>query len=195
MSVAVDPFVTPTPASRPDRQLRLVEAPQRRRRPRLAYAVLALTGAALIAAVQIGLSMAITEDSFRVAELTQQNHELTLQAQAMSESIAGENSPQSLSVKAAELGMVVAGAPSYLRLSDGSVTGAGTPAGGVSTVNPTSTGDVPNALMLPEKPVPVTQVEEAEVTPKEPEAEVAPEPSPIPDLPPVVDGLPSPVTR
>lgn len=187
MSVAVEPFVPIADEPREDRRLRLVEAPRRRQRPRLAYAVLALAGAALIAAVQIGLSLAITEDSFRVAELTQQNHELTLEAQAMSESIAGANSPQSLSVKAAELGMVVAGSPSYLRLSDGSVAGSGTPAGGVSTVNPTATGDVPNALVLPPAPEVVTQ---------KPTEEVAPALPPVdPDLPPVVDSLPSPVTR
>ncbi|MGF3055016.1 hypothetical protein [Microbacterium sp. YY-01] len=155
----------------------------------MAYAAVALVGAAVIALIQIVLSIAITQDSFRVAELTQQNRELTWQAQAASEAIAGSSSPQQLALRAAELGMVVDGSPSYIRLSDGAVIGAGTEAQGVSSVNPDRAGGIPNALLLPTSGAATEDTADNDVKPEEASGPAEPQ------LPPAAEGLPSPATR
>ncbi|HWV49158.1 MAG TPA: hypothetical protein VN035_06840, partial [Microbacterium sp.] len=107
------------------RRLRPVEQAEPRRRPKLVYALVALAGALVIGAAQMGLTLATTHDSFVVADLKSQQRSLGLEAQALEEQLAGANSPQALASKASELGMVVAGSASYLRLSDGMVVGAG----------------------------------------------------------------------
>ena len=56
----------------PERRLHAVGAPAARR-PRLAYALVALGGAVLIAGAQIGLTLATTQDSFVLADLTSQS--------------------------------------------------------------------------------------------------------------------------
>ncbi|GAA4487374.1 hypothetical protein [Microbacterium panaciterrae] len=128
------------------RHLRAVERPSRRRRPRLAYAIVALAGAALIGAAQIGLSIATTQDSFVVAQLSRHSKELNWQAQAAAQDLDGISSPQALATQAAKMGLVVGGSTNYLRLSDGSVIGAAGPAAWSSTVDPTKDG-VANALV------------------------------------------------
>lgn len=177
------------PTTRPARQLKSVTAPAPRRRPKLAYALIALGGAAAIGVAQIGLSLAITHDSFVAADLASQQRELTLQASALSDDLAGISSPQMLATKAAELGMVVAGSASYLRLSDATILGANTGAGSQSTVDPKGSGAVHNALLTAQVP-PVAAAEEEQQA--EDGATEAVEPT-LP--PPITDGLPSPTTR
>ena len=179
------------PETRPGRRLAPVSAPARRRRPKLAYAIVALAGAAVIGIAQIGLSLAITNDSFVLADLTAQQNELDLQTQALQDDLAGSSSPQLLATKAAELGMVVAGSASYLLLSDGAVTGAGSGADWQSTIDPTGSGAVHNALLDDLAAAQAAQEEEAAA---DDGGETAP--AVDPDLPPTLtDGLPSPTTR
>lgn len=173
--------------SRPSRPLRSVTAPATRRRPKLAYALIALSGAAAIGIAQIGLSLAITHDSFVLADLNSQQRELNLQSSALEDELAGISSPQLLATKASELGMVVAGSASYLRLSDSVVLGANTGAASRSTVDPTGAGAVHNALLEAQA------AREAAEAP--PAADTAPGGA-DPNLPPpITDGLPSPTTR
>ncbi|MCS3843968.1 hypothetical protein [Microbacterium sp. AK031] len=177
------------PAPRAPRRLKPVSAPARRSKPKLAYALIALGGAAAIGIAQIGLSLAITHDSFVLADLTSQQRELNLQASALEDELAGTSSPQLLAIKAAELGMVVAGAASYLRLSDSAVLGANAGADGKSTIDPNGTGAVHNAL-LNQKELATAAADEA-VTSANGTTETV-----DPDLPPpITDGLPSPTTR
>ncbi|MGM7671871.1 hypothetical protein [Microbacterium sp. A93] len=176
------------PTTRPARQLKPVTAPAPRSRPKLAYALIALGGAAAIGIGQIGLSLAITQDSFVLADLASQQRELNLQASALEDDMAGLASPQMLATKAAELGMVVNGAASYLRLSDSAILGANVGAGPQSSVDPMGSGAVNNALL----DAPVAPVATAE---EEQTAEDAPE-TVDPSLPPpITEGLPSPTTR
>ncbi|UYO95929.1 hypothetical protein OED01_09935 [Microbacterium sp. M28] len=128
-------------------RLRPVEETAPRRRPKLVYALVALAGAVLIGAAQMGLTLATTHDSFVLADLKDQQRSLNLEAQALEEQLAGANSPQSLASKASELGMVVAGSASYLRLSDGTVVGAGTGADWTSSIDPNGAGAVANSLI------------------------------------------------
>lgn len=172
--------LAPTPT--PERRLRPVARPAARRKPKLAYALVALGGALAIGAAQIGLSLAITQDSFALAGLASQQRELDLRTHALQEELTGLNSPQVLAGEAAALGMVVAGSPSYLRLSDGAVFGAGMGADGTSTVDPAGAGAVGNALVTA-PPVDTPVAENGAVAPAQ-------------DLPPAItDGLPSPTTR
>lgn len=169
----------------PQRRLTSVPAPRRRRRPKLVYALVALAGAALIAAAQIGLSLAITNDSYALADLNSQQRELTLQAQALKDDLAGVSSPQLVATKAAELGLVVAGSATYLRLSDGAVIGANSAASSQSTVNPTGSGAVHNALL---------ENKAQEEAAAENSADVAAGTAPA--IPPsITEGLPSPTTH
>lgn len=179
----------PTAPTRPTRRLKPVTAPAPRRKPKLAYALIALGGAAAIGIAQIGLSLAITHDSFELADLGSQKRELSLQASALSDDLAGISSPQMLATKAAELGMVVTGSASYLRLSDATIFGANTGAGNQSTVDPRGSGAVHNAL-LAEQVAPVAAAEE------EQQAEDGATEVVDPNIPPpITDGLPSPTTR
>lgn len=177
------------PAPRAPRRLKPVSAPVRRAKPKLAYALIALGGAAAIGIAQIGLSLAITNDSFVLADLTSQQRELNLQTSALEDELAGTSSPQLLAIKASELGMVVAGSASYLRLSDSAVLGANTGADWKSTIDPNGSGAVHNAL-LNQKALVGAAAQDAE-TPVNGASETV-----DPNLPPpLTDGLPSPTTR
>ncbi|WP_309103728.1 hypothetical protein [Microbacterium sp.] len=178
------PATRPSPAGAPERRLRPVTVSPTRRKPKLAYALIALAGAMAIGAAQIALSLAITQDSFTLARLTSQQGELNLQSHALQEELTGLSSPQLLAANAADLGMVVAGSASYLRLSDGAVFGAGTGAGWQSTVDPKGAGAISNALL---------QSAAVETPPPDGGADTQ---TAATDLPPsITDGLPSPTTR
>ena len=188
-AAALLPAPTVTPAERPSRRLTPVTAPARNRRPKLAYALIALAGAALIGAAQIGLSLAITHDSFVLADLNSQQRELNLQTSALEEELAGVSSPQLLAIKAADLGMIVAGSASYLRLSDSAVLGANAGVSGNSTIDPKGSGAVHNALLNRKALL------AADAAEKEKPADGGTQ-TVDPDLPPpITDGLPSPTTR
>ncbi|MDA4894192.1 hypothetical protein PFZ55_45780 [Streptomyces sp. MS2A] len=185
MSLAAEPLLLPgTEEPGRERRLRPLERPASRRRPKLVYAIVALAGAGLIGIAQIALSIATTQDSFTVAQLTQQNKELTWQGQAAAEELAGLSSPQSLAAAAADLGLVVGGSANYIRLSDGALIGAGEGAGYASTVNPRGSGAVPNALVsdTPEETAGAPVSEGVEPVTETPDTNV----------PPQAEGLPTP---
>ncbi|MDQ1203797.1 hypothetical protein [Microbacterium sp. SORGH_AS_0862] len=122
---AIEPLEQrPDTGRRQERALRPVEAPARRRRPRLVYGIIAVAGALAIAGAQMVLSVLSTQSSFELASLTQQQRDLTVQKQILYDQVAGLSSPQYLAANAAALGMVINESPSYLRLSDGAVLGA-----------------------------------------------------------------------
>lgn len=135
------------PASDPRRGLRALERPQRRRRPKLVYSLVAFFGIVLIGAAQMGLSLATTQDSFVLADLRAEQRELSLHTQALQSELTGLSSPQYLAANADALGMVVAGSPSQLRLSDRTVLGAGESAGWYSTITPNGHTSVRNAVV------------------------------------------------
>ncbi|MFV0320490.1 MAG: hypothetical protein ACK5IN_09070 [Microbacterium sp.] len=192
MSAAIEAFQPLGESAARRRTLRPL-ARARRRRPRIVYALTALAGALAIAAVQMGLSIATTESTYRVSELTQQQRELTWQKQSLTDAIAGLSSPQYLAANAESLGMVVNESPTYVRLSDGAILGSGTAAGYRSSISALDNSAVPNAIVAqtplitaPDatiQGVPTAPVESAE----------ADADSTLP--PPLTDGLPTPTTR
>lgn len=183
-AVVPKPVQPVVPEKKPQRKLQPVTRPAVRRKPKLAYALVALGGALAIGAAQIALSLATTQDSFTLASLSSQQRELNLKTQALQEELTGLSSPQVLANNAAGLGMVVAGSPSYLRLSDGAVFGTGAGADWTSTVNPEGVGAVSNSLIVEPPPPPPAETDEGTTE------------APTQDLPPsITDGLPSPATH
>lgn len=175
------------------RRLRVLESPARRRRPRMLYAIIAVGGALAIAAAQMGLSIAMTQGVYEERALDRQIRDLTWEKQSLTEQIAGLGSPQYLAANAAALGMVVNEAPSYLRLSDGAVLGAGTPAGWSSSIDAIGRGSVPNALVAdaPLVTAPDATIQGISVAPAPAAADAVAAAEP----PALSDGLPAPVTR
>ncbi|MBW9094041.1 hypothetical protein JNB62_10135 [Microbacterium jejuense] len=182
----------PDRADSPRRRLRIVEAPARRRRPKLLYGIVAVAGAFLIAAAQMSLSLMTTQGTYELSTLSQQQRDLTYQKQILYDDVAGLSSPQYLAANAAALGMVINEAPSYLRLSDGAILGPSEVAMGSSSVDAIGRGSVANALITD---TPLVTV---------PDATIGGLPVEVADPvdggvgntpPPMTDGLPTPSTH
>ncbi|MTE24395.1 MULTISPECIES: hypothetical protein [Microbacterium] len=173
----------------PERGLRAVPRAERRRRPRVAYAAVAVTGAVLIAAAQLGVSILTAQGSYELAGLEQQQRQLTLDRQELADDVAGLASPQYLAANASALGMVIDSSPSYLRLSDAAITGSGAPAGDQSTVNVQSGNAAANALIAD---TPLVTDRGATLGGGGAENAAAEE---TPVAPPLEDGLPVPTTH
>lgn len=180
---------------RPDRERRLqaLERPQTRRRPRMLYGIIAVAGAVLIGAAQIGLSILTTQSSYQLADLTSQQRTLDYQKQMLTDSIAGLSSPQYLAANASALGMVTGQAPTYLRLSDAAIIGTAAGTGGASSVNALSQAAVANALVAG---VPLVADPSASLAGGKSAADEAIAASADTSTPPAIaDGLPTPATH
>lgn len=197
MSTATSALHAPGPVplrdESPARRLRAVEAPSRRRKPKLLYGVVAVLGAFLIAGAQMALSVMMTQGSYELSMLNAQQRDLTYQKQILYDEVAGLGSPQYLAANAAALGMVIDESPSYLRLSDGKLLGAGEVSYGRSSVNAIGRGVVPNALIAD---TPLVTAPDATIKGK-PAAKAAPvDDSGVANTPPpITDGLPTPSTH
>ncbi|MFC7927425.1 MULTISPECIES: hypothetical protein [Microbacterium] len=148
----LDPFVGAAPLplrtpGEPARRLHAVEQPAPRRRPRLVYGIVAVSGALLIGGAQMGLSILTTQSSYELSTLSDQQRSLDWQKQMLQDSIAGLSSPQYLAANAEAMGMVTGQAPTYLRLSDNAVIGTAAGLTGASAVNALSKAAVGNALV------------------------------------------------
>ena len=175
------------------RRLRVVEEPSPKRRPKLIYGVVALAGALTIGAAQMALSILTTQSSYELSTLSQEASQLTWQKQILYDDVAGLSSPQYLAANASALGMVIAESPSYLRLSDGALLGAGQAALGASSVDAIGRAAVPNALITetPLVTAPKATIEGAPVV-----TDVAVADGGVANTPPpIADGLPTPSTH
>jgi hypothetical protein len=122
---------------------------QRRARPRAVYALVTVAGLFVILMAQLLLSIWLSDGAYRIAALQTTQVELTRDQQTLSEQLNVLRSPQSLSARAAALGMVMSNAPAvYLRLSDGAIIGqpTQTSAANASSVS-SGTALVPNSLI------------------------------------------------
>ncbi|KQX06713.1 MULTISPECIES: hypothetical protein [unclassified Leifsonia] len=118
----VEPLPEPTPSWRPS----ITVAPtrdQRRARPRLFYAIVAVSGVAAIFIAKLLLSVALSQGAYESAAAESELKHLQQNAQAVGEDLDRVKSPQYLAENAAALGMVTNAHPAYLRLSDGAVLG------------------------------------------------------------------------
>lgn len=96
-----------------------------RRSPFVAV-VVSLLGAGLLGLLV--LNTALAQDAFRLHTLKQDSRALEDREEALRREVEALRSPQELAGRAAALGMVPAGPPVFLRLSDGEVLGADAPA-------------------------------------------------------------------
>ncbi|NLP85948.1 hypothetical protein HF576_19120 [Microbacterium sp. CFH 90308] len=185
--------VAPDRSQSPDRRLRVVEAPARRRRPKLLYGVVAVLGAFVIAGAQMVLSIMTTQGSYELSALAQQQRDLTYEKQILYDDVAGLSSPQYLAANAAALGMVIDESPSYLRLSDGAILGVSEVAMGSSSIDAIGRGAVPNALLTdtPLVTVPDATIDGVPVEVAETSTDGGVSNTP----PPITDGLPTPSTH
>ncbi|MBN9215952.1 MAG: hypothetical protein ABS62_05210 [Microbacterium sp. SCN 70-200] len=182
------------PRTGDDRRLRALERPAARRRPRLLYGIVAVAGAVLIGAAQMGLSILTTQSSYELAQLTSQQRSLDYQKRMLTDSIAGLSSPQYLAANASALGMVTGQTPTYLRLSDSAIIGTAAGSNGASAVNALSQAAVANALVagVPLASDPSASLGAGASVADEAIAEAAASPA----TPPVIaDGLPTPDTH
>ena len=121
----------------------------RKQRPKLLYAGIAVSALVVIVIAQLALSIGVSNGAYRLSSLQQQQKQISRDYQASTEAVDKLSSPQNLAANATALGMVTNGSPVYLRLSNGQVIGAPTPATGSaaktsgSVVKPL----VPNALL------------------------------------------------
>ncbi len=108
--------------------LRLVLAGRRVRLGNGAFLllVLGLLSATLVSLLV--LNTALAENSFQLQDIRQNARDLTVREQVLSGQLALAESPIGLEKRAGELGMVAAGSPVFLRLSDGKVLGESSPA-------------------------------------------------------------------
>ncbi|TFC96659.1 MULTISPECIES: hypothetical protein [Cryobacterium] len=137
-----------TPGHAPAEEPRHIEIvsprSQRRARPKIAYALSAVTGVAVIVIAQLLLSVGISQSAYEVSRLQASQVELGRTAESVTEDLVRVSSPQSLAANAEALGMVSSSNPVYLRLSDGAVLGA--PASAIGS-QAGSASLVPNALL------------------------------------------------
>lgn len=193
----VDPFVVPLrlPAA-PERTLRPVESAAPRRRPRLAYGIVAVLGALAIIGAQMVVSILTTQDTYALSELKTQQRQANWDRQIVYDQVAGLSSPQYLAANAAALGMVISESPTFLRLSDGALVGASQAASWHSTIDAVGRGAVANALItqtpLVTDPAATIEGVPVDVTTQQ---QAAPDAPPAITTPPIADGLPTPTTR
>lgn len=193
-ALSAPPSIAPDRRQSPARRLRAVEAPARRRRPKLLYGVVAVLGAFLIAGAQMALSIMTTQGSYELSALTQEQRDLTYQKQILYDDVAGLSSPQYLAANAAALGMVIDESPNYLRLSDGKLLGAGDPSLGSSSVDAIGRETVANALIT-DTPLVTAPDATIEGKPAVTADETTTDGGVANTPPPITDGLPTPSTH
>ena len=158
-TVDAQPVEHEAPARRP-RPAPVEAAPRIRRaaRPRVRYALVAVTGIFAILLAQLLLSMVVSEGAYQIQALQSANKELGRDVQQLTEKQQTLSSTQNLVAQAAALGMVNDPNRVFLRLSDGAVLGTPVPAS-ADNAAVTNDGLVSNALV---QGLPVAAAAEAE---------------------------------
>jgi len=78
----------------------------------------------------LALNQKITENAFELDRLHAEQAQLDRQEQDLDERIAEKESPGNLAAAARKLGLIPAGAPAFIRLPDGRISGVPQPAEG-----------------------------------------------------------------
>jgi len=123
---------------------------QKRARPRVIYALVAVAGLFVILMGQLVLSIWLSDGAYQISGLQQTQRDLSRDQQALGESLNVLQSPQNLAGQASALGMVMnTGSQGFLSLSGG-VTRAPTAATADTTVAADAAIYTPNALITPD---------------------------------------------
>ena len=99
-------------------------AAQRRRRPRVAYAVITVSSLFAIFAAQLLLSIVVSDGAYQIDSLQIEQKGLVREQDALTETLDLLASTQHLAANAAHLGMVPGASPLFLDLETGAVAGA-----------------------------------------------------------------------
>jgi len=97
---------------------------QRRARPRVLHAVVAISGVIAIVGAQLLLSIAISGGAYRISDLQQEQRALTRESLSLGEQLSVAAAPQHLANAAASLGMIPAPGAAFLDLETGVAVGA-----------------------------------------------------------------------
>jgi hypothetical protein len=123
---------------------------QKRARPRVVYALVAIAGLFVILIAQLLLSIWLSNGAYEISGLQQTQRDLSRDQQSLAESLNVLQSPQNLAGQASALGMVLnTGSQGFLSLSGG-VTRAPTPATADTAVAADAATYTPNALITPD---------------------------------------------
>lgn len=145
LAATARPLVERAKSLRPNIQI-VSTKEQRKARPKSFYPLMTMAVVFGIIISQLLLSVAVSSGAYEIAELTQQNKEISRTYQTMNQDIDRLSSPQNLASNAGALGMVNNATPVYLRLSDGAVLGSPVPAKATAGVA-SSSSKVPNSLL------------------------------------------------
>jgi hypothetical protein len=188
------------PRRAPLKPARLDPAPHVRRaaRPRIRYAIVAVTGIFGILLAQLLLSMVVSEGAYQIQALQSAHKELGRDVQELTEKQQMLSSTQNLVANAAALGMVNDPNRVFLRLSDGQVLGTPVPASAENAA--VTNSDLVSNLLVKDLPVAAAVAEAS--TPASANGPEDPAVTGVPDGQPADsglastgEGLPSPVTR
>lgn len=97
---------------------------QRRARPRVYAALVAIGGIGAILLAQLLMSLVLAEGAYRISSLQTEKRDLVRETHAASETLDQLSSTQSLMANAAALGMVSSGNPVFLDVATGLALGA-----------------------------------------------------------------------
>jgi hypothetical protein len=148
------PLRRPTPehevAQQPSRVQIVTTRAQRRARPKLVYALGAVTVIFAIFLAQLLITIALSSGAYTITDLQSSEQSLGRTSSSLNEKLDTLGSSQNLQANALALGMVNSSQAAFLRLSDGAVLGTATAAG--AAVLPTgmangSTDSVSNSLL------------------------------------------------
>ncbi|HEV7949116.1 MAG TPA: hypothetical protein VGP24_05040 [Glaciihabitans sp.] len=118
------PFTSPRETENPRRIEIVTSREQRRARPRLAYALIAVGGLLGIFLAQLLLSIALSNGAYQISSLLVEKRDLGRVEGSLNEQLELAASSQNLAANAQKLGMVGTSAPAYISLETGSITGA-----------------------------------------------------------------------
>jgi hypothetical protein len=148
-------YELPSRAPREEERQRHIEIvstrSQRRARPRLVYALVAVGGLFVILMAQLLLSILLSNGAYQISALQSSQKQLSQDQQTLTESLNVLQSPQNLAGRAQQLGMVLNTSSSgWLRLSDGAVLHAPSAASAGSAIGTNNSGLIPNVLLTPD---------------------------------------------
>jgi hypothetical protein len=119
---------------------------QRRARPRIVAAAIAVGALAALLLAQLGLSMLLSQGAYTLSALNTEQAKLSQTQQALNEQLDVLKSPQNLARNAQALGMIQNTTPVYLDPKTGAVYGTPTPAK-ASDATSNTTNQVANSLL------------------------------------------------
>jgi len=120
----------PTAPARPEapaprRHLEVAPArAQKRARPRLAHALIMVSGIAVIFLIQLALSFVLADGAYQIAGMQSTQRDLLREEEALHEHLELLGSTQNLTANAEALGMVASGNPMFLNIETGGVSGS-----------------------------------------------------------------------